>query len=110
MGCLDVARFFVEHGTNVAAQDQEGSTPFHLASELGYLELAQLLVEHNTNTEAQNQGESTPLHDGASQRGHLDQARILVEHGANDSSGPGSVDSAPSGIKKVSSQRCMILH
>ena len=66
----------------MAAQDQDGSTPLHLASERGHLDLARLLVEHGANVAAQDQDESTPLH-LASEGGRLDLARLLVEHGAN---------------------------
>jgi len=81
-GRLDVARFLVEHGANVAAQDQCGSTPLHEASERGHLDVARFLVEHGANAAARDEGGLTPLHQ-ASYRGRLNIARFLVEHGAN---------------------------
>jgi len=81
-GHLDIARFLVDHGANVAAQGRNGATPLHVASLNGRLDLAQFLVEHGANTAAQDQDGWTPLH-SASDRGHLDLARFLVEHGAN---------------------------
>ena len=81
-GHLDIARFLVEHGANLAAQDKHGSTPLHDTSCNGRLDLARFFVEHGANVAAQDQHGSTPLHQ-ASGRGHLDRARFLIEHGAN---------------------------
>ena len=81
-GHLNIARFLVDHGANVAAQDQVVSTPLHEASQWGHLDLAQFLVDHGANASAQDQYGSTPLH-RAAQWDHLDLAQFLVEHGAD---------------------------
>jgi ankyrin repeat protein len=66
----------------VAAQDECGLTPLHLASQQGHLNLARFLVKHGANAAAQDERGSTPLH-LASQQGHLNLARFLVKHGAS---------------------------
>jgi len=79
---VDLARFLVEQGANVAAQDERGLTPLHLASQQSPLDFAQFLVEHGANAAAQDQDGSTPFH-VASERGHHSLAQFLVEHNAN---------------------------
>jgi len=49
---VDLAKFLVEHGADVASQDKHGSTPSHLASKNRHVELALFLVEHSTVTTA----------------------------------------------------------
>jgi len=44
---VDFTKFLLEHGADVAAQDEHGSTPSHLASKKGHVELARFLVEHS---------------------------------------------------------------
>jgi ankyrin repeat protein len=43
---VDLAKFLVEQGANMAAQDEHGSTPSHFVSKNDHVELAQFLVEH----------------------------------------------------------------
>jgi ankyrin repeat protein len=52
-GHLDLARFLIEHGANAAAQDQDGLTPSHVASNWGHLDFAQFLVGYDANSAAQ---------------------------------------------------------
>ena len=44
---MNFAEFLVEHGADVAAQDEHRSTPSDLASKNGHVKLAQFLVEHS---------------------------------------------------------------
>ena len=81
-GHLDIAGFLVDHGANVAGQDQGGSTPLHEASQWGHPNLARFLVELGANVAAQDHRGWTPLH-LASHHGHLDLAQFLVVHGAD---------------------------
>ena len=81
-GCVDVTRLLIEHGANVAAQDDDGWTPLHRASERGHVALAQLLIEHGADVAARDEDGWTPLH-WASSGGHVDLARLLTEHGTN---------------------------
>ena len=81
-GHMKIARFLVEYGANVGAQDDFWTTPLHLASELGHLEVARFLIEHGADARALDIEWMTPLH-VASARGHLEVARFLIEHGAD---------------------------
>jgi ankyrin repeat protein len=50
---VDLAWFFIEHGGDVTAQDEDGLTPLHRASLNGFVDLAPLLVEHGTDVTTQ---------------------------------------------------------
>jgi len=45
-GCVKGARLLLEHGANVHLADNEGMTPFQVASERDHEEITQLLSEH----------------------------------------------------------------
>ncbi len=60
----DLARFLVEHGADVAAQDKEGWTLLHWASESGHVGVEQFLVGYGADVAAQDKGGFTPLHGG----------------------------------------------
>jgi ankyrin repeat protein len=82
---VDLARFLIEHGADVTAQDNNGSTPLHQlsGSNSGNVELATFFVEHGADVTAQDKNRSTPLHKVLElRRGNVDLARFLVEHGA----------------------------
>ena len=81
-GHVKVARFLIEHGADVAALDNNGSSPLHLASNNGQVEVAQLLVEHGADATSPRKDGWTPLH-LASQSGYVNVARFLIEHGAD---------------------------
>lgn len=86
-GNVDLARFIIDNGANVTAQDKEGWTPLHKGSistidQWSYGSCAGFLVDHGANVTAQDMEGSTLLHK-ASISGHVDLARFLVEHGAN---------------------------
>ena len=81
-GHLNVARLLIEHGADVAAQSEDGTTPLHRVSFQGHVDLAWLLIEHGADVAAQSKGGSTPLQ-RASFQGHVDVARLLIKHGAD---------------------------
>jgi len=54
----------VEHGADVAAQDKEGWTLLHWASESGHVGVEQFLVGYGADVAAQDKGGFTPLHGG----------------------------------------------
>jgi ankyrin repeat protein len=81
-GHLDLVRFFVEHGADTAAHDEDGVTPLHSASSRGHLDLARFLVEPGADAAAQDKDGESPLH-LASSGGHLDPAPFLVDRGAD---------------------------
>jgi len=49
---VDIVRFLVELGADVTAQDKDGSTPLHQASNSGEVDLARFLVEHGADATA----------------------------------------------------------
>ena len=63
-GKVDLARFFVEHGADMPAKDDHGTTPLHVAvgSRWATLDLMCFLVEYGANTTARDKDGSTPLH------------------------------------------------
>jgi len=85
-GHVEAARVLVEHGADVSAQDEDGSTPVHRLSESysGNVDLAWFLVEHGADVTAQDNHGETPLHRlSGSYRENMGLARFLVEHGAD---------------------------
>jgi ankyrin repeat protein len=51
---VDAVRVLLEHGADTTAQDNDGSTPLHLASQEGHVEAARILLEHGAETTAQD--------------------------------------------------------
>ena len=82
MGYVDVARILIEHGADVAAQDNLGGTPLHGVSLEGHVDLAQLLIEHGADVAAEDVDGSTPLH-MACGGCCVDLAWLLIKHGAD---------------------------
>jgi len=80
-GHIDVARLFIEYGTDVAAQTNDGTTPLHTVSSKGLVDVARLLIKHGADAAAQSKDGITPLHQ-ASRSGHMDVVQLLIEHGA----------------------------
>jgi ankyrin repeat protein len=72
----DVALVLLEHGADLAAQTEDGSTPLHASSDV---EVARLLLEHGADATARDKNGSTPLHRTL----NVEVARLLLEHGAD---------------------------
>jgi ankyrin repeat protein len=53
-GHPEVARMLIERGADVSAQDKDGRTPMHLASQAGVLEAFRMLLVHGADASAQN--------------------------------------------------------
>ena len=79
---VEVIRYLIEHTADVAAQDNNGLTPLHLASLWGHMDLACFLIERGADVTAQNKHGLTPLH-LALRHGCVEVARFLIEHGAD---------------------------
>ena len=58
----DTMRLLINHGTNVASQDETHSTPLHLAAFWCNVEAVRLLIEHGDDVLAQDGNHRTPLH------------------------------------------------
>ncbi|KAI9430586.1 hypothetical protein H4582DRAFT_2103689 [Lactarius indigo] len=91
-GFLDVVRWLLDRGMDVAAQqmlldhsaevnarDVEGLVPLHDAASRGHLELVRLLLKHGGNVNARGHGGKTPL-DAAKAGEHADIVKLLSEH------------------------------
>ena len=52
----------IQHGADVAAQDNTGSTPLHLASSSGRIDTVRLLLKHSVDVNAHDESRKTPLH------------------------------------------------
>ena len=74
-----LALLFIERGTDVAAQSEDGITPLHRASERGHVDVARLLIEHGADVTAQSKDGTTPLH-LAFQNGHLEVTQLLFSY------------------------------
>jgi len=81
-GRVVAARFLLDHGADVTAQDQDGVTPLHLASSRGQPEIARILIKCGAEVTSQNEDKSTPLH-LAAQEGRVVVAGMLIRHGAD---------------------------
>ena len=81
-GHAEVARFLVDHGADMTAQDKQKSSPLHLASERGHIEIAQFLVERGADMTARDKHGATPLH-LALGWDHTELAQFLIERGVD---------------------------
>src|SRR6267154_2145035 len=81
-GRVVAARFLLDHGADVTAQDQDGQTPLHLASSRGQPEIVRILVKRGADVTSINKDKSTPLH-LAAQEGRVVVAGILIDRGAD---------------------------
>ena len=89
----------LEHGSDVTAQNKDGSTPLHLASTLsGYpteerAETARILLEGGADVTAQDKDGRTPLDLASSDQRFAKVVQVLLHHGAkSDDSDPGTHD------------------
>jgi ankyrin repeat protein len=77
----EVAIMLVDCGADIAAQNNDGKTPLHLAlSE--QLEVARKLIEWGADVTAKNEDGETLLH-LASKLGDMKLVLLLIEHGAD---------------------------
>lgn len=79
---IEVARFLLENGAEVNAQDRGGLIALHNASSYGHLEIAALLIEHGASVNQPDKWGFTPLHEAA-QKGRTQICSLLLSHGAN---------------------------
>ena len=62
-GHLEVARWLVEAGANVAVRNEEQETMLHLAARGNLAEMVGLLIERGAEVDARDRSEETPLHE-----------------------------------------------
>ena len=75
-----VLRFLLEHGADINARNQDGSTPLLVASFHGALEVVSLLLERGADVEARRNDGKTALQ-LAVENGDDDVVELLREHG-----------------------------
>ena len=78
----NVARLLLEHGADVNARTNDGSTPLHVAAGSGSVEAIHVLLEHGADANARKNDDTTPLHEAA-RNGRAEAIRVLLEHGAD---------------------------
>ena len=78
----DVARLLLEHGADVNARINRGSTTLHVAASYGRVEVVRVLLEHGANLDAEDNKGRTPLHEAAD-NGRAEIVRMLLEHSAD---------------------------
>ena len=78
----DVVQVLIEHGADVTAQDNNLSTPLHLASSEGNAEIARVLIENGADINARDGSHKTPLH-LASFSGSVETVRHSLKHRVN---------------------------
>jgi len=79
---VDIASTLIDHGANIKAKNQFGTTPLHYAARANSIEMANLLLDQLATVEVKNNDGYTPLSD-AVWKNSLDVARLLIQSGAN---------------------------
>ncbi|KAH9167683.1 hypothetical protein EDB89DRAFT_1813408, partial [Lactarius sanguifluus] len=83
VGLTDVAIWLINIGANVNSQQDDHTTPLHLAAGNGHLGVVRTLLAHKADVNVAKTGDNhTPLHD-ASKFGHFDSVQLLMQHGAD---------------------------
>lgn len=101
---MEVVGILIEQGADVTAQNNNRSTPLHLAILKGKGKVAAILIERGADVTAQNESESgaTPLHLAVYRK----EVKVVVMHGtrcACHDPGGGRLDSITCGIGKGTS-------
>lgn len=73
---------FVKCCVDVNFQEDDGSTPIHLAAEHGHLEVSRMLLDHNAEVDAMHEHGYAPLLKGSAS-GNLDIVQLLLDNNAN---------------------------
>jgi ankyrin repeat protein len=87
-GRLEIVRLLLEHSANPNVENEWGSTPLHLVSQIKHktqergVGIARLLLERGADVNARTKNKFTPLHLTALY-GKPEIAQLLLDHGAN---------------------------
>jgi len=77
----EMIKLLVDGKAQVNAKTNNGDTPLHYASYMGYVKSASVLIESGAILEERGQNHSTPLH-FAAREGQIEIVRLLLEKGA----------------------------
>ena len=80
---LGIAKFLLDNGASLSAQDNFGATPLHTAAENGRTEIAKLLLEYGADVNARDQMGRTPLLVRVSKNEQLEMYTALLNSKAN---------------------------
>ena len=75
-------QLLLDHGSNVDAENKDGSTPLHLAVSSWNRAIFRKLLDHGANANAKDKDGWTPLHQ-ASFEGETRTVSLLLDHGAS---------------------------
>ncbi len=78
----DVVTLLIQHGINVNARDNSGTTALHAAAWNGRIKIAALLLKNGAKLNLPGSHGRTPLH-VATVQGDINMIRLLVEFGAD---------------------------
>ncbi|XP_038064294.1 transient receptor potential cation channel subfamily A member 1-like isoform X2 [Patiria miniata] len=81
-GYLELARFLVDSGADVNAQNELGQTPLHLTAVVGNTDMAELLLDFGASIKKGDNDLMTPLH-RAAMYNRLSMVQLLLDKGAN---------------------------
>ena len=87
-GHTDIARLLLEHGANINAADDGGSTALMEAALKGHTETVRLLVERGADLNAVDKKCGRTAMVDAARRGHTDIVNILKAAGAKEANTP----------------------
>lgn len=79
---FDTARFLLEHGAKVGAENGNAVQPLHEAAFYGHLRCAEMLVQRRADVGASDNDGTLPLH-AAAASGHVDILQLLLQSRAD---------------------------
>ena len=79
---INIVNALISNKDYLNVQDQQGSTPLHVAALNGHGEVVKILLDVGANYETPNKNGWTPL-SSAAEKGHGEVVKILLEKGAN---------------------------
>jgi ankyrin repeat protein len=80
-GHKDIVQYLIKKGTDIHAQDSDGSTPLYWAANFGHEEIVTALIQNGAEVNSKNNFGITPLHRAAF-KGHTDIVKLFIEKGS----------------------------